>query len=300
MRTGVTGGSGFIGSHVVDKLIDAGHEVKVFDIKPPHRDDVDFCECDITDMAKILEETKGLDYIFHLAAVSNVNHAFEDPIKAVHLNAVGTANFLEATRKNDIKRFIFASTVWVYAGAITSEVNEDSPFYMPGAGHIYTSTKIAGEMFCNDYFQLYKTEYTILRYGIPYGPRARGGTIVPIFINRALKGEPLSIFGDGSQYRNFIYVEDLAEGNVAALKDEAKNQIYNLEGLRPITVKEVAETVQKLMGEGVKIEYKEARPGDYGGKHVSGGKIKRELGWEPRVDFEEGMKRYIEWFRSQQ
>ena len=299
MRSGVTGGSGFIGSHVVDKLMDAGHEVKVFDIKPPHRDDVEYCECDINDLPKILEETKGLDHIFHLAAVSNVNHAYEDPVKCVQLNAQGTANFLEATRKNDIKRFLFASTVWVYAGAITSEVNEDSPFYMPGAGHIYTSTKIAGEMFCNDYHQLYGTEYTVLRYGIPYGPRARGGTIVPIFINRALKGEPLSIFGDGSQYRNFIYVEDLAEGNVAALADAGKNQIYNLEGIRPISVKEVAETVQKLMGEDVKIEYKEARPGDYEGKHVSGGKIKRELGWEPRVEFEEGMQKYIEWFRSQ-
>ncbi|MHC4105382.1 MAG: NAD-dependent epimerase/dehydratase family protein [Planctomycetota bacterium] len=300
MKSGVTGGSGFIGSHVVDKLRDADHEVKVFDIKKPHRDDVEYCECDILDLDKILKETKDLDYIFHLAAVSNVNHAFEDPIKAVRLNAEGTANYLEACRKNDIKRFLFASTVWVYAGAVTSEVTEDSPFYMPGAGHIYTSTKIGAEMFCNDYHQLYEVDYTILRYGIPYGPRARAGTIVPIFIERALNGKPLSIFGDGSQYRNFIYVEDLADGNIAALQDAGKNQIYNLEGSRAISVKEVAETVQKLMGEGVKIEYKEARPGDYEGKHVSGNKAKRELDWEPKVDFEEGMKRYIDWYREQE
>ena len=299
MKSGVTGGSGFIGSHVVDKLKDAGHDVKVFDIKPPHRSDVEYCECDILDLDKILAETKDLDYMFHLAAVSNVNVAYDDPILAVKLNAEGTTNFLEACRKNDIKRFLFASTVWVYAGAVTSEVTEDSPFYMPGAGHIYTSTKIAGEMFCNDFHKLYGVDYTILRYGIPYGPRARAGTIIPIFIERALKGDPLSIFGDGAQYRNFIYVEDLADGNIAALKDEGKNQIYNLEGMRPISVKEVAETVQKLVGEGVKIEYKEARPGDYGGKFVSMGKAKRELDWEPEVDFEEGMQRYIDWYKEQ-
>lgn len=299
MKSGVTGGSGFIGSHVVDKLKDAGHDVIVYDLKPPHRDDVEYSECDILDAEKVMKETEGLDYLFHLAAVSNVNHAHEDPVMAVRLNAEGTTNFLEACRKNDIKRFLFASTVWVYAGAITSEVNEDSPFYMPGAGHIYTSTKIAGEMFCNDYHQLYGTDYTILRYGIPYGPRARAGTIIPIFIERALKGEPLSIFGDGSQYRNFIYVEDLADGNVAALKDDGKNQIYNLEGSRAISVKEVAETVKELLGEGVNIEYKEARPGDYGGKFVSQAKAKRELDWEPKVDFLEGMKRYIEWYKEQ-
>jgi UDP-glucose 4-epimerase len=299
MKSGVTGGSGFIGSHVVDKLVDAGHEVKVFDIKEPHRDDVEYCNCDILDLDSILKETKGLDYIFHLAAVSNVNHAYENPILAVKLNAEGTVNFLEACRKNDIKRFLLASTVWVYAGAVTTEVTEDSPFYMPGAGHIYTSTKIVGEMFCNDYHQLYGLDYTILRYGIPYGPRARAGTIIPIFINRALKGEPLSIFGDGSQYRNFIYVEDLADGNVIALKDGAKNQIYNLEGIRPITVKEVAEAVKELLGESVKIEYKEARPGDYEGKFVSMGKAKRELEWEPKIDFMEGMRRYVEWYKQQ-
>jgi UDP-glucose 4-epimerase len=299
MKCGVTGGSGFIGSHVVDKLIDAGHEVKVFDIKKPHRDDVEYSECDITDLDTILRETVGLEHLFHLAAVSNVNVAFEDPIKAVRLNADGTANFLEACRKNDIKRFHLASTVWVYAGAQTTEVNEDSPFYMPGAGHIYTTTKIADEMFCNDYHQLYEVDYTILRYGIPYGPRARAGTIIPIFIERALNEKPLSIFGDGSQYRNFLYVEDLADGNIAAMKDEGANQIFNLEGTVPITVKEVAEMVKKLVGESVTIEYKEARPGDYGGKIVSGEKAKKVLGWEPVVDFEEGMRRYISWYKEQ-
>jgi UDP-glucose 4-epimerase len=116
-------------------------------------------------------------------------------------------------------------------------------------------------------------------------------------VRKALSGEPLTIFGDGSQYRNFIYVEDLAEGNVAALKKVAINQTYNLEGIRPITIKEIAETVRSLVGK-VTIEHKEARPGDYSGATVSAEKAKKELGWEPKVDFEEGLRRYIEWYKG--
>jgi UDP-glucose 4-epimerase len=112
-----------------------------------------------------------------------------------------------------------------------------------------------------------------------------------------LNGEPLTISGDGSQYRNFIYVEDLALGNVAALQDRAANQTYNLEGMRPVTIKEVAETVKKLVGD-VEIKYTEARPGDYKGKVASFAKARKELGWEPRVDLEEGVARYIQWYRG--
>ena len=121
--------------------------------------------------------------------------------------------------------------------------------------------------------------------------------MVAIFVRKALNGESLTIFGDGSQYRNFICVEDLAEGNVAALKDVAENKTYNLEGMRPITVKEVAETVKKLIGD-VEIEYKGERAGDFEGKVVSAEKAKKELGWEPKVDFEEGVRRYIEWYKG--
>ena len=177
------------------------------------------------------------------------------------------------------------------------EVDESTPLNIESADHVYTSSKIAAELYCQSYHKLYGQNFTILRYGIPYGPRARGGTVAAIFVRRALNGEPLTIFGDGSQYRNFIYVEDLAEGNVAALKDVANNRTYNLEGMRPITVKEVAETVKKLIGD-VEIEYKEERPGDFEGKTVSAEKAKRELGWEPKVDFEEGVERYIEWYKG--
>jgi UDP-glucose 4-epimerase len=295
----VTGGSGFIGSHVVDKLVEKGHKVRVMDIKPPHRTDVEHSDIDILNYESVLEATKGADYIFHLAAVSNVNVAFEEPILTVRLNSEATANILESARQNDVKRVLFASTVWVYGGARETDVNEDSPFYMPGAGHIYTSTKIAAEFYCHDYWELYNVPFTIMRYGIPYGPRARSGTVMPIFVKKALAGESLVIFGDGSQYRNFIYVEDLADGNVACMADNAKNQTYNLEGKRPITVKEVAETIKKLIGD-VTIKYEPARPGDYAGKVVSNEKAKEELRWEPTTDFEEGMQKYIQWFKENQ
>lgn len=297
MRIGVTGGSGFIGSHIVDKLLEKEHEVRIIDVVKPHRTDIEMTKTDLLDYDSVLHATEGLDCVFHLAAVSNVNEAYKNPVHCVKLNTVGTVNVLEAARHNDIERVIFASTDWVYGGARSDAVDEESPFFMPGAGHIYTSTKIASEFYLHDYQTLYGLDSTILRYGIPYGPRSRVGTVMPIFVKKALNNEPLTIFGDGSQFRNFIYVEDLAEGNVAALKPVAKNKTYNLEGMRPISVKEVAETIRNILQKDVEIRYEQARPGDYGGKTISSRKARDELGWEPKVDFEEGMRRYVEWYR---
>lgn len=299
MRCVITGGAGFIGSHVVDCMMQAGHEVVVLDhgVKP-HRSDVEFHDLDILDLPSLLAATVGSDYIFHLAAVSNVNVAFQNPLQCVAINIQGTANVLEAARQNKAKRVFFASTVWVYTGAHDNNAHEDSPFFMPGAGHVYTSSKIAGELLCHDYWQLYQVPVTILRYGIPYGPRMRDTLVIPIFLKKAFAGQPLTITGDGGQYRNFVYVEDLARAHLLVMDDKAINQTYNLEGMRKVTVREVAETINRLLGGGVKIEYTPARPGDYGGKEVSAEKAKRELGWEAAVDFEEGMRRTIKWFRE--
>lgn len=296
----VSGGSGFIGSHVVDALVQAGYPVRVMDMVQPHRKDVEYSTGSITHSADVKVAAEGVSHIFHLAAVSNVDEAFQEPAKTVEVNVGGTLNVLEAARKADCDRVLFASTVWVYGGARGVDVNEDSPFYMPGAGHVYTSTKIACELLLHDYWELYGVPFTVLRYGIPYGPRARSGTVIPIFLRKALAGEPLTIFGDGSQYRNFVYVEDLAVGNVKAVAPVAENQTYNLEGPRPITVLEVAETIRKLLGGKVQIEYKPARSGDYRGKIVSAEKAWRELGWRPTIEFEEGMRRYLEWFQMPQ
>jgi len=297
MNVLVTGGSGFIGSHIVDKLITEGYDVTVLDHRVrPHRDEVEFVDVDLLDLQSMIQATRGFDYIFHLAAVSNVNYAYDHPVYTIKLNNVGTANVLEGAKQNGVKRVIFASTVWVYTGSDGQEVDESSPFYMPGAGHIYSSSKISSEFYINDYQILYGLPFTILRYGIPYGPRMREELLIPIFLGKAFSGEPLTIQGDGSQFRNFVYVEDLAEANVLSLSDSAKNEIINLDGKRKVTIKEVADTIKKLLGDFVKIDYISARPGDYGGKEVSNRKGKRLLGWEPTTDFEEGLKKTIQWY----
>lgn len=298
MNVGVIGGSGFIGSHIVDKLMEQAHEVTVFDIKKPHQEDVTHIHIDISDLFKTTVALTGYyDVVYLLAAMADVNDVYRNPVEATEVNIVGVANVLEAARRNNISRVILASTTWVYELASEGDATEASPFYVGRAEHLYTAQKVAAELFCQSYQKMYGQNFTILRYGIPYGPRARGGTVLAVFVKRAFEGKPLTIFGDGLQYRNFIYAEDLAEGNVAVLKDIAINQIYNLEGKRAVTVKEVAETVQKLVGN-VKIEYKEARPADFQGRTISSKKANRELGWEPKVDFEEGARRYIEWYKE--
>lgn len=298
MKVLVTGGSGFIGSHVVDKLRDKGIEVRIFDmVIPTFRKDIEYYQGSLLDLQAIRMALSGIDAVYHLGAVADVKDVFQEPHYSESINVRGTINVLEAVRLSPIKRIIYASTTWVYEGCSQDFVDEKTPLGPPS--HLYTATKIASENYCIAYSKLYGLETTILRYGIPYGPRARSGAVIPIFVGKALRGEPLTIAGDGSQYRQFIYVEDLAEGNVLSLKSIAKNKIYNLDGKEKISVKQIAETIQKIIGE-VKIEYIPTRPGDFRGRVASSELAKKELGWEPKTSFEDGVKKYIEWFKGQQ
>jgi UDP-glucose 4-epimerase len=294
----VTGGSGFIGSHVVDKLVAAGHDVTVTDHRvAPHRQDVAFEDVDLLDLSSVLVATRHRDHVFHLGAVSNADYAHRYPVYATALNIMGTTNVLEAARINAVRRVHLASTVWVYNGAPDGvPADEAVPFHLNGAGHIYTSTKMAAEMLCHNYGSLYDVPFTVLRYGIPYGPRMRPELLIPVLLKKALSGEPLTVAGSGEQYRKFLYVEDLAAAHVLALGDTAANQTYNLEGLRKVTVLEVAEGIRRIVGNHVRVQHTPARPGDFGGKEVSGEKAARELGWKPLVDFTEGLRRTVEWF----
>jgi len=294
MRVLVTGGSGFIGSHVVDKLREHGVAVRVFDaVYPTFRDDIEFYQGSILDFEALRMALNRVDAVIHLAAVADVKDVLQEPHYSEAINVRGTINVLEAVRRTGPRRVVYGSTTWVYSDVAAERVDESTPLAAPN--HLYTATKIAGEYYCQAYSHRYGVETTILRFGIPYGPRARPSAVIPSFVGRVLRGEPLTIQGDGSQYRKFVYVEDLAEGTVLALKPGARNQTYNLDGHERITIRQIAETIQKIVGN-VTVEYSPARPGDFAGKEVSSRKARDELGWEPRTRFEVGVRRYVEWY----
>lgn len=295
MRVLVTGGSGFIGSHIVDKLRDHGVTVRVFDVVAPEwRDDLEYRNGSILSEEQLRLAMAGCDAVIHTAAVADVKDVHNEPGYSEQVNVRGTANVLEAMRRTGVKRIVYSSTTWVYSDAVPTKVDETTPLGAPS--HLYTATKITGEYYCHSYAKLYGLEPTILRYGIPYGPRARPTAVIPIFVGKALRGEPLTVQGDGLQFRNFVYVEDLAEGNVLALKPVAKNKIYNLDGTRKVSILEIAETVKKVVGD-AKIEYLPARAGDFSGKEVDSTRAKVELGWEAKTDLEEGVRRYVDWVK---
>jgi UDP-glucose 4-epimerase len=300
MKAAVTGGSGFIGSHVVDRLVAAGHEVVVIDSRPPHRLDTVYRDVDINDLSGLVRATAGCDVIFHLAAVSNVNDAFADPVACIDLNVTGTARVWEAARRNNVGRAVLASTVWVYASAAgEATVTEDTPVAVTGTEHVYTASKLAAEMVVTSFAELYGQPYTILRYGIPFGPRMREELVIPRFTRSAFEGTPITIHGDGLQFRNYVYVEDLAEAHLLALGEAATNQILNLEGPEPVSIRRIAEVVRDLANPLLAIEFVPSRPGDYAGREVSGAKAEALLGWTPTTSFEDGMRRYVDWWRAE-
>ena len=296
MRVLVTGGSGFIGSHVVDRLLAHGHEPRIYDLVTSSYHDpaeVEQVTGDLVDLAAMRSAVRGCDAIIHLAAVSDVNKVLADPCLAESVNSGGTRTVLEAGRLEEVSRIVYASTVWVYGNTNGhGPVDEDEPLTLPG--HLYTATKLAGEMYCSSYAGLYGMDTTIARFGIPYGPRARPATVLAAFVARALANEPITISGDGSQSRRFVYVEDLAEGVVSTLAPEAVGRIYNLVGAENTTVREIAETVTRVVSP-VPIVFTEQRAGDIRSAEVSGERVKRELGWEATTPFQEGVTRYVEW-----
>jgi UDP-glucose 4-epimerase len=303
MRVAVTGGAGFIGSHVVDALCQSGHEVMVIDQKAPHRLDVEHRCVDLLDVERLTSATRGLDVLFHLAAYADVNDVVRDPVGAVDLNVGGTLRALEAARVNGISRLILASSVWAYSSHLPSTpdatVAEDAQISIDINRHVYTTTKLAAEMLCYDYWNMYGVPFTVLRYGIPYGPRMRPSLVIPIFVRKALNGEPLTITGDGSQHRKFVYVEDLARAHVLALSEAGKNQTFNLDGAERVTILRIAETVMRLTGSMQAIEFLPARSGDYAGVNVSSQKAERLLGWRPEITFNQGMRETVGWLVGQ-
>jgi UDP-glucose 4-epimerase len=295
----VTGGAGFIGSHVVDRLAAAGHRPRIFDLRPSPWHAPGAVETrlgDLADLPLLERAMAGCDAVVHLAAAADVDAVRDDPLEAERSNARGTVSVLEAARRTGIGRVVYASTVWVYSDTPADCHAEDAGICPPA--HLYTATKLAGELYCRSYRELYGVESTVLRLGIPYGPRARPETVVARFVGCALAGEPLVVAGDGRQSRRFVYVEDLADGIVRALEPVAANRTYNLVGTDDTTIAEIARTVGEVVGR-VEIRSAPGRAGDLSGAPVSGARAARELGWEPRTPFEEGVRRCVAWQRAQ-
>jgi UDP-glucose 4-epimerase len=296
MRVAVTGGGGFIGSHVVDHLLAAGHEVLVVDVAAQWRNPAaEYRSSDLFDPAALDDAFAGRQAVFHLAGAADVNDVAADPVQAVRLNVEGTARVLEAARRGGVGRLLLASTVWVYGAAIgQGELSEDAPVDLRRAGHVYVSTKLAAELLVHSYREMYGMQSTILRYGIPYGPRMRDALVVARFVRAALDGRPIRIAGTGEQQRNYVYVEDLADAHVRALTPAAAGQTLALEGGTPVSVREIADTVCSLVAP-VPVEHVPARAADYQGLSISSALAKELLDWSPVTPFVEGVRRYLSW-----
>jgi UDP-glucose 4-epimerase len=297
MRVLVTGGGGFIGSHVVDKLIAKGVTPRIFDLSasPYHSPlEVETFTGSITDPGNLDLAMRECDAVIHLAAVADVSHVLADPVLAEEVNTRGTLQVLEAACRAKVGRVVYGSTTWVYSDCPEQEVSEETA--IPAPRHLYTSTKLAGETYCASYSELYDLDFTILRFGIPYGPRARAAGVVAKFTDLSFEGKALTIAGDGSTTRSFIYVEDLADGIVAALAPQASGRTYNLSGDEITTILEIAERVQENV-DTCEITHTPPRPGDFPGKSISNQRALDELGWKADTPFKEGVRQYVEWVK---
>jgi UDP-glucose 4-epimerase len=297
MRVLVTGGGGFIGSHVVDKLIAKGVTPRIFDLSasPYHSPlEVETFTGSITDPGNLDLAMRECDAVIHLAAVADVSHVLADPVLAEEVNTRGTLQVLEAACRAKVGRVVYGSTTWVYSDCPEQEVSEETA--IPAPRHLYTSTKLAGETYCASYSELYDLDFTILRFGIPYGPRARAAGVVAKFTDLSFEGKALTIAGDGSTTRSFIYVEDLAGGIVAALAPQASGRTYNLSGDEITTILEIAERVQENV-DTCEITHTPPRPGDFPGKSISNQRALDELGWKADTPFKDGVRQYVEWVK---
>jgi UDP-glucose 4-epimerase len=293
VRVLVTGGSGFIGSHVVDRLLARGHEPRIYDLvrSARHADRVEGVVGDILAASALRSAMLGCDAVIHLAAVADVDEVAEDPLRADLVNTRGTAVMLEAARLEGICHVVYGSTIWVY-GSVPRRGALDEEVMLAPPEHFYTATKLAGETYCRSYARMFALAPTILRFGIPHGPRARPTTVVARFVAQALAGESLTINGDGNQTRQFVYVDDLADGIVSSLTAAARNRTFNLVGDESVSVREIAAIVGALVGN-VSIVHAPGRPADLGRVRISGQRAWDELGWRPTTRFADGVARYV-------
>ena len=241
MKALVIGGSGFLGSHVADALTKAGHDVTIFDLQPSKyiNDKQKMVEGDILDQKAVDKVIKGKDIVYHFAALADIETAHLKPLETIEYNVLGTTMVLEACRKNKIKRFVFASTIYVYSDA----------------GSFYRSSKQACELIIENYNEVYNLPYTILRYGSLYGTRADEKNWVHKVLNQATKEGKITRYGDGEEIREYIHVEDAAKLSVDILSKEFENENVIITGNQPMKIKDVLVMVKEILGNEIDLEF---------------------------------------------
>ncbi len=291
-RVLVTGGSGFLGSHVVKSLSRAGYDVVICDLQPPVIN-CDFIHADLTSLDDMVQATKGVDYVCHLGAVGDVYLAFDKPYLAAKTNVTGTANLMEACLRNHVQRVIYASTWEVYGKPHYQPIDEEHPCEPE---HPYSITKLAGEQTALAYDRLKGVPTVALRLGTAYGTGMRANSVFSIFITRALAQQPLKVEGSGTQFRQFTHVRDTGRAFVQALQSPVRAAKLNVVVDEGISIKQLAEMVAEQLP--VPVVFEKARLGDVPSARISPKKAREVLNWTPQVTFGEGLSELIEWYRN--
>jgi nucleoside-diphosphate-sugar epimerase len=304
----VTGGAGFIGSHIVTRLVKDGHFVRVVDDLSSGkreniehiREAIEFVQCDIRNAAAVREATEGVDYVLHQAAVSSVAKSVADPVTSAAVNIAGTINVLVAARDAGVKRVVFASSAAVYGESEVSPKREDM---QPDPVSPYAADKLAGEAYCRVFGRVYGLETVALRYFNVFGPRqdpqSDYAAAVPKFITTLLQGEAPTIFGDGEQSRDLVYVEDVVAANLlAAHAPAASGKVFNIAGGKSLTINEVVATLIQLIGIDVAPMYGPVRAGDVRHSAADISRARADIGYENVTGFEDGLRTTVAWYRA--
>jgi len=306
LRILVTGGAGFIGSHLVKALVKAGHSVRVLDNFSTGSlenlgdiaGSVELVVGDVRSYGVVEKAVKGVDAVIHLAALIDVAESIEKPDLYFDVNARGTYNIAKACK--GVSVLVFASTCAVYGEPVKLPVAEDCTIAPKSP---YAATKVAGEAFIQAYSNLYGYRYAILRLFNVYGPKqskAYAGVIIE-FIKRVSRGEPPIIFGDGEQTRDFIHVSDVVEAIIMALTNERARDVFNIGSGKPVTINQLAKLILKLMGkEDLKPVNTTPRPGDIRHSVADITRAREVLGFKPRIGLEEGLQSLITTYTHQQ
>ncbi len=304
----VTGGAGFIGSHLVFKLVERGESVRVLDDLSTGRMEnltqvlgtVEWVKGDIRDPASVLDAAQGVDVILHHAALPSVQRSTERPQETNAVNVLGSLNVLEAARKCGVRRVVYAASSSIYGDSEALPKGEDLPSRPLSP---YAASKAAGEMYCTAYYRTFGLETVSLRYFNVFGPRqdplSPYAAVIPRFIQALLSGQSPTIFGDGEQTRDFTYVGNAVEACLKAVEaPDAAGGVFNVACGERSSVNQLLAHLKTIMGSTTTTAYVEARPGDVKHSQADITKAKRTLGYEPKVDFLSGLRQTVEWFSS--